>query len=53
MQTDLPQVDKIARLSHLFQGVSVRHGDVEAIESRFYWADPNLFEVLPLPGLCR
>jgi len=50
MKTQLPQIDKMARLSHLFQGVSLRHGDVEGIEDRFYWADPNIFDVLPLPA---
>lgn len=49
MKLDLPQIDAMARLSHLFQGISLRHGDVEAIEDRFYWADPNVFDVLPLP----
>jgi putative ABC transport system permease protein len=46
---DVPEVARIARLAHVFSPVSLRHGDVEAIESRFYWADPNIFEVLPLP----
>ena len=50
MKLDLPQIEKIARLSHIFEGVSLRHGDVEAIESRFYWAEPNIFDVLPLPA---
>jgi putative ABC transport system permease protein len=50
MKLDLPQIANMARLSHIFEGVSLRHGDVEAIETRFYWADPNIFDVLPLPA---
>ena len=50
MKLELPQIDKMARLSHIFEGVSLRHGDVEAVEQRFYWADPNIFDVLPLPA---
>jgi len=48
MKLDIPQIE-VAKLSSLFQPVSLRHGDVEAIEKRFHWADANVFEVLPLP----
>ena len=48
MKLDIPQIE-VAKLSSLFQPVSLRHGDVEAIEKRFHWADPNIFDVLPLP----
>ena len=50
MKNDFPQIQSIARIRRPFQGVSVRHGDVEAIEQRFYFADPNFFEVMPLPA---
>src|SRR4051812_26350341 len=49
MKLDIPQIE-VAKLSSLFQPVSLRQGDVEAIEKRFHWADPNIFEVLPLPA---
>jgi putative ABC transport system permease protein len=49
LKLDVPRID-VARLSDLFQPVSLRHGDVEAIEKRFHWADPNIFDVLPLPA---
>ncbi len=29
----------------------LRHGKVEAHEHRFYWADPNFFQILPLPAV--
>lgn len=50
LKLELPQIDQMARLSNLFEPASLRHGDVEAIERRFHWADPNIFEVLPLPA---
>ena len=49
LKLNLPQIDQMARLSSLFSPASLRHGEVEAIEKRFHWADPNIFEVLPLP----
>src|SRR4051812_11059940 len=49
MKLDIPQIE-VAKLSNLFQPVSLRYGDVEAIEKRFHWADPNIFDVLPLPA---
>src|SRR5262249_33975696 len=48
MKLDMPQIE-VAELSNLFQPVSLRHGDVEALEKRFHWADTNFFEVVPLP----
>lgn len=50
LKLNLPQIDEMARLSSLFSPASLRHGDVEAIEKRFHWADTNIFDVLPLPA---
>ena len=50
MKLDFPQIEALARLSNTFGGASLRRGDVEANESGFYWADPNIFDVLPLPA---
>jgi putative ABC transport system permease protein len=47
LKDDFHQVQSIARLT--FTLPMVRHGQVEASE-RIYWADPSIFEVLPLPG---
>src|SRR5688572_8444462 len=47
LKLNLPQIDKMARLSSRFRPPSLRHGDVEAIEKRFHWADSNIFDVLP------
>jgi putative ABC transport system permease protein len=49
MKLDLPQIE-VTQLSNLFQPASLRHGDVEAIEKGFHWADPNFFDVVPLPA---
>jgi putative ABC transport system permease protein len=46
-----PQIEALARLSNTFGGENLRHGNVETLEERFYWADPNFFDVVPLPVL--
>jgi putative ABC transport system permease protein len=46
-----PQIAAITRLSNTFGGADLRRGDVETHEDRFYWADPNVFDVLPLPAI--
>jgi putative ABC transport system permease protein len=45
------QIEALARLSNTFGGKNLRHGNVETLEDRFYWADPNFFDVVPLPAL--
>jgi putative ABC transport system permease protein len=51
MKLDFPQIAALARLSNNSgAGASLRRGDIEANEERFYWADPNIFDVLPLPA---
>jgi putative ABC transport system permease protein len=51
LRSDFSSVESAARLSKapIAQPpiVGIRHGDVEGNE-RFYWADPNIFSVLPL-----
>jgi putative ABC transport system permease protein len=46
-----PQIEALTRLSNTFGGENLRHGNVEMFEERFHWADPNVFDVLPLPAL--
>jgi putative ABC transport system permease protein len=46
-----PQIEALTRLSNTFGGENLRHGNVETLEDRFYWADPNFFDVVPLPAL--
>jgi putative ABC transport system permease protein len=48
LKLEFPQIEAMTRVAHVFGGVSLRHGDVETLEDRFYWADSNFFEVLPL-----
>jgi len=43
---DIPAVASAARLMN--SPVVVRRGDFEALET-VYWADPNIFSILPLP----
>jgi putative ABC transport system permease protein len=50
LKLDFPQIRSIASLRNNFGSDSLRHGEVEAIEPGFYWADPEIFEVLPLPA---
>jgi putative ABC transport system permease protein len=46
-----PQIEALTRLSNTFGGENLRRGNVETLEDRFYWADPNVFDVLPLPAI--
>jgi putative ABC transport system permease protein len=46
-KADHPQVRGVARLAPVQD--MVRHGQVEAME-QVYWADPQVFDVLPLPA---
>jgi putative ABC transport system permease protein len=50
LRLDFPQIRRIASLRNNFFSNSLRHGNVEAIEPGFWWADPDIFEVLPLPA---
>jgi len=47
LKLDVPAVEAIARISP--DQHTVRHGDIEADE-KLYWADPDIFDVLPLPA---
>jgi putative ABC transport system permease protein len=48
LRLDFPAIEAVARLVPV-EG-AVRQGDLEATE-KVYWADPNVFDVLPLPAL--
>jgi putative ABC transport system permease protein len=48
LKLDFPQIRRVASLRNNFFTNSVRRGNVEAIEPGFWWADPDIFEVLPL-----
>src|SRR6185312_3334128 len=48
LKLDFPQVRSTARLA--VGHPTLRHGQVAAVET-LYWADPDLFQVLPLPVL--
>jgi putative ABC transport system permease protein len=55
LRLNVPEVESAARLiladkTVYGEGVEMRRGNVAATES-LYWADPNVFEVLPLPVL--
>ena len=51
LKLQFPQIEAITRLSNTFGGKNLRRGNVETLEDRFYWADPNIFDVLPLPAI--
>ncbi len=44
-----PGIRAIAELRNTFGNVSLRRGAVESLEPAFTWADPQAFDVLPLP----
>jgi putative ABC transport system permease protein len=48
MKLDFPAVEAVARLCA--DRRTLRHGQTEADEN-VYWADPNVFDLLPLPAL--
>ncbi len=48
LEANMPDIQSTARLKSTRMGV--RHGDREFVED-FFWADPSLFDVLPLKGL--
>lgn len=49
LKLDFPEIRQIASLRNdAYLINSLRRGNVEAIEPGFYWADPNIFDVLPL-----
>lgn len=54
LRSDFSSIESAARLSKTPIAeppiAGIRHGDVEGNE-RFYWADPNIFAVLPLPAI--
>ena len=54
LRTDFSSIEGAARLSKTLIAqppiAGIRHGDVEGNE-RLYWADPNIFSVLPLPAV--
>jgi putative ABC transport system permease protein len=49
MALELPAIQSLARLARAKK--PIRHGDIEGIERTFFWADPNVFELLQLPAL--
>ena len=55
LKLEFPDVESITRLASAPRGsssnLSLRHGDVDAVEPNFYWADPNVFDVLPLAAV--
>ena len=50
LKLDFPEIRSIASLRNTYGTNSLRHGDVEAVERGFYFADPEVFDVLPLPA---
>ncbi|MEJ0098218.1 MAG: FtsX-like permease family protein [Pseudomonadota bacterium] len=49
LRAAFPQIHAIAELRNTLGNTSLRRGLVEALEPRFTWADPQAFDVLPLP----
>lgn len=48
MKADMPSVSKVARLTPVEWPMQTNH---LKLKERFYWADPNIFEILQLPVL--
>ena len=46
-----PQIATVARIMTADNPPHIRHGQVEADESGFLWADPSFFQVMPLKSL--
>jgi putative ABC transport system permease protein len=53
LRLEFPQIHSVAEISRDRGGPanSLRRGDVESAEPALYWADPTIFEVLPLPAI--
>jgi putative ABC transport system permease protein len=51
LKADFPQIAEVARLTPSYFPSAVRRGDFTATEQNTYWADPQVFRVLPLPAL--
>ncbi len=49
MSAEQPAIQSLARLMRI--KMPIRHGEVEAVERSFFWADPNVFALLQLPAL--
>jgi putative ABC transport system permease protein len=47
LKLDFPQIEAIARMVR--EQPILKRGQVEAVEPDFYWADPNLLDLLRLP----
>ena len=46
LKLEFPQIQMVARLQRTQFGM--RRGDIETIEAQSYWADPDIFKLLPL-----
>ncbi|HEY2658702.1 MAG TPA: ABC transporter permease [Caulobacteraceae bacterium] len=46
-----PQIEEIARLNKSWFPPLVRRGEVRVGEQKFYWADPDLFKIMPLAAV--
>jgi putative ABC transport system permease protein len=51
LKLEFPQIEAVTRLSNTFGGQNLRRGNVEMFEDTFYFADPNVFDVLPFPAI--
>ncbi|MDB5425846.1 MAG: transporter permease [Phenylobacterium sp.] len=51
LRLDFPEVEAAARISPAYFPPTLRRGDVVIGEQNFVWADPEIFQVLPLPVL--
>jgi putative ABC transport system permease protein len=51
LQQEFPEVQAVARLSPSYFPPTVKRGDFAATEQNLFWADPNFFQVMPLPVL--
>jgi putative ABC transport system permease protein len=51
LSVQFPQIATVARIMTADNPPHIRHGQVEADETRFLWLDPSFFRVMPLKSL--
>jgi putative ABC transport system permease protein len=51
LSAQFPQIATIARIMTASNPPHIRHGQIEADETAFLWADPSFFRVMPLKSL--
>ena len=51
LRLDFPQIELVARFAAAGYPPEVKHGDISAAEQAVSWADPEFFQMMPVPTL--